>query len=111
MSVEVEHVFQSVECARNKLLSRTVLQSLRFFLWITYGWVTCSFHSKTKIQHVKTRKKIEQLNDVDCVPTNTPSSQGESQLYIFEDTEAVIKMIIRRRSPTMRRVQNPQSCS
>ena len=36
------------------------------------------------------------------VPTNTHSSQGESQLYIFEDNEAVIKMTIKGRSPTMR---------
>ena len=34
----------------------------------------------------------------------TPSSQGESQLYIFEDDEVVIKMIIKGRSPTMRHV-------
>ena len=35
---------------------------------------------------------------------NAKCSQGESQLYIFEDNEAVIKMIILRRSPTMRHV-------
>ena len=35
---------------------------------------------------------------------HTHSSQGESQLYIFEDNEAVIKMIIKGRSPTMRHV-------
>ena len=34
----------------------------------------------------------------------THSSLGESQLYIFEDNEAVIKMIIKGRSPTMRHV-------
>ena len=32
----------------------------------------------------------------------THSSQGESQLYIIEDNEAVIKMIIKGRFPTMR---------
>ena len=37
-------------------------------------------------------------------PTNTHSSRGESQLYIFEDNEAVIKMMIKGRSPTMRHV-------
>ena len=41
---------------------------------------------------------------MDNVPTNTNSSQGESQLHIFEDNEAVIKMIIKGRSPTMRHV-------
>ena len=35
---------------------------------------------------------------------NADSSHGESQLYIFEDNEAVIKMIIKGRSPTMRHV-------
>ena len=50
-------------------------------------------------------------SDVDDVPTNTHSCQGDSQLYIFEDNEAVIKMIIKGRSPTMRLVvKNPQSC-
>ena len=41
---------------------------------------------------------------MDYVPTNTHSSQGESQLYIFEDNEAVIKMIIKGQSSTMRHV-------
>ena len=40
---------------------------------------------------------------MDYVPTDTHSSQGESQLYIFEDNEAMIKMIIKGRSPTMMR--------
>ena len=34
-------------------------------------------------------------------PQTKNSSQGESQLYTFEDIEAVIKMIIKGRSPTM----------
>ena len=38
------------------------------------------------------------------VTTNAHSFQSESQLYIFEDNEAVIKMIIKGRSPTMRHV-------
>ena len=33
--LEAEHFFQSVGCARTKLLSRTVLQSLKSFLWTT----------------------------------------------------------------------------
>ena len=53
-----------------------------------------TLHSKTKTQNVKRRQKIEQLNDVDYEPTSTHSSQGESQSYIFEDSEAAIKMII-----------------
>ena len=42
------------------------------------------------------------LSNVDQVPSNAPLSEKESQLYIFEDNEDVIKMIIR--SPTMRHV-------
>ena len=42
-----------------------------------------TLHSKTKTLNVKRRQKVEQLNGVDYVPTNTHSSQGESQLYIF----------------------------
>ena len=36
--------------------------------------------------------------------TKTHSSQAESQLYIFEDNEAVINMFIKDRSPTKRHV-------
>ena len=60
--------------------------------------------SKTTAQKVRRRQKVDQLSEVDHVPTNTRSSQGESQLYIFEDNEAVIKMTITGRSPTMRHV-------
>ena len=44
------------------------------------------------------------LSEVDYVPTKTHSSRAESQLYIFEDNEVVIKMIIKGESPTMRHV-------
>ena len=41
-------------------------------------------------------------NNVDFVPSNVQFSQQEALLYVFEDNEAVIKMIIKGRSPTMR---------
>ena len=44
------------------------------------------------------------LNNVDLVPSNVQSSHQEAMLYIFEDNEAVIKMIMKGRSPTMRHV-------
>ena len=47
---------------------------------------------------------VDQLSHVDYVTTNVISSQAESQLYIFADNEAVIKMIMKSRSPTMRHV-------
>ena len=37
-------------------------------------------------------------------PSNVNSSRQEASLYVFEDSEAMIKMIIKGRSPTMRHV-------
>ena len=51
---------------------------------------------------------LTKCQNVDHVPTNTHSSGGESQLYIIEDLEMVIKMIIKGRSPTMRLVSRTQ---
>ena len=48
--------------------------------------------------------KREVLNNIDCVPSNVQFSNQEALLYVFEDNEAVIKMIIKGRSPTMRYV-------
>ena len=47
---------------------------------------------------------INDLHNVDFIPSNVNSSHQEALLYIFEDNEAVIKMIIKGRSPTMRHV-------
>ena len=44
------------------------------------------------------------LNHIDCVPSNVQCSHHEALLYVFEDNEAVIKMMIKGRSPTMRHV-------
>ena len=48
--------------------------------------------------------KIDDPNNVDFVSSNANSSQKEAMLKIFEDNEAVIKMIIKGRSLTMRHV-------
>ena len=45
-----------------------------------------------------------ELSNIDQVPSNAHHSERKSQLYIFEDNEAVIKMIIKARSPTTRNV-------
>ena len=47
---------------------------------------------------------INVLNIIDCVPSNVQFSHLESLLYVFEDNEAVIKTIIKGRSPAMRHV-------
>ena len=48
---------------------------------------------------------------IDSVLSNVKFSQAVAMLYLFEDTEAVIKMIIRGRSPTMRQVSRTHRVS
>ena len=55
-------------------------------------------------KHQKFQKKIDVIEDIDSVPSNVQSARQEALLYVFEDNEAVIKMIIKGRSPTMRHV-------
>ena len=52
----------------------------------------------------KSHNKIDVMKDIDAVLSNVQSSRPEALLYVFEDNEAVIKMIIKRRSSTMRHV-------
>ena len=47
---------------------------------------------------------INDLDNVDFIPSNVNFSHQEALLYVFEDNEAVIKMILKGRSPTMRHV-------
>ena len=54
-------------------------------------------------KHHKSHNKINVMEDID-VPSNVQSALQESLLYVFEDNEAVIKMIIKGRSLTMRHV-------
>ena len=55
-------------------------------------------------KHPKSQGKINVMENVDSVPSNVQSSRQEALLYVFEDNEAVINMIIEGRSPTMRHV-------
>ena len=52
----------------------------------------------------KSHSKIDVVHDIDLVPSNVQSTNREALLYVFEDNEAVIKMIMKSRSPTMRHV-------
>ena len=52
----------------------------------------------------KSQGMINVLNNIDCVPSKVQFSHQEALLHVFEDNEAVIKMIIKGRSPTMRHV-------
>ena len=52
----------------------------------------------------KSHGMIDHLDNVDFIPSNVHSSRQEALLYIFEDSEAVINMIIMGRTRTMRHV-------
>ena len=52
----------------------------------------------------QSQRVINDLENVDFIPSNVDSSHQEALLYVFEDNEAVIKMIFKGRSPTMRHV-------
>ena len=55
-------------------------------------------------KHHKSQRRINLMENIDSVPSYVQSSRQEALLYVFEDNEAVIKMIIKGRSPTMRHV-------
>ena len=44
-------------------------------------------------KHHKSHNKIDVMQDIDSVPSNVQSARQEALLYVFEDNEAVIKMI------------------
>ena len=52
----------------------------------------------------QSQRVINDLDNVDFVPSNVKSSHQEALLYVFEDNETVIKMSTKGRSPTMRHV-------
>ena len=58
-----------------------------------------TIHKRKQSQRV-----INVLDNVHFIPSNVQSSHHEALLYVFEDNEAVIKMIIKGRSPTIRHV-------
>ena len=58
-----------------------------------------TIHKRKQSQRV-----INDLDNVDFIPSNVQSSHQGALLYVFENNEAVIKMIIKGRSPTMRHV-------
>ena len=70
----------------------------------------CSVTNHRASKHINTQIKTQiqhndlELTNVDYVSSNVKSSHCGAMLYIFEGNEAVIKMIIKGRSPTMRHV-------
>ena len=63
-------------------------------------------------KHQKSQKRINVMENIDSVPSNVQSWPQEALLYVFEDNEAVIKMIIKgKESYNETCFQNPQCCS
>ena len=52
----------------------------------------------------QSQRLTNDLDNIDFLPSNVNSSRQEALLSVFEDNEAVIKMIIKGRSPNMRHV-------
>ena len=44
------------------------------------------------------------LDSLDYVPPSLPITYGGGDLYVFEDNEAVLKMVVKGRSPNLRHV-------
>ena len=64
--------------------------------------------SNERHKRKQSRRVINDSDNVDFISSNVNSSRQEALLYVFEDSEAVIKMIIKGRSPTMRHVSRTQ---
>ena len=69
-----------------------------------FGSVTQISDGTGRPVDVKRNPRKDQCDGEYSVPSNVQSSRQEALLYVFEDNEAVIKMIIKGRSPTMRYV-------
>ena len=52
----------------------------------------------------KSHNKIDVTQDIDAVPSNVQSARQKALPDVFEDNDAVIKMITKGRSPTIRHV-------
>ena len=122
------HTFVPISLmCKNKLQFRTVQQNPKSSLWtldwdwtgfllsICRIWLFLSLETWFRLmsergetrydrQSQRSRGMTKLLNNIDCVPSNVQFSHQEALLYVFEDNEAVIKMIIKGRSPTMRHV-------
>ena len=114
--LEVIHLFQQVGCARNKLQFHTVQQNPNGIPALDLWDLIVSVLANTmqtlerpgrpvvKVKDRRFQGMTTVLNHIDCVPSNVQFSHQEALLYVFEDNEAVIKMILKGRSPTMRHV-------
>ena len=131
--LEVTHLFQEVGCTRNKHVTHSSTDAeiisfdagLRmdgtpaFDLWdLIIEVLHSDWNRKQKLKHergnpssIKASEKKQsdtknflELSHVDFGPSNAKCSHEGTKLYIFLDNEAVIKIIIKSRSPNLRHV-------
>ena len=77
--------------------------------YISFVSISWMCKKRTSTPHtIQKRKKshgvIDDSDNVDFIPSNVNSSHQEALLYVFQDNEAVIKIIFKGRRPTMRHV-------
>ena len=77
--------------------------------------VTDARQETVRVTRPKTKPKghrdVQHWSQLNHVLPNAHSSQSETQLYIFEDNEAVINLIVQGMSDTETCVNNPRSCN
>ena len=87
---------------------KPALDSWDLIVTVLHGNTYQSNQERRDPKKFPTRKKshemIDDINNVDFISSNVHSSRKEALLYFCEDNEAVIKMILKGRSPTMRHV-------
>ena len=98
--------YKVFHCSQNQP-SKTEDSSAHGNLWHR---VTSSTRKKNQTE-APTKHDSSELFHIDNVPSNIIFSQSVAMLYVFEHNEAVIKMIVNGRSPTMRHVSRTNRVS
>ena len=60
---------------------------------VSHFWDRSEKLESDEHKHHKSHNKIDVMKDIDAVPSNVQSASREALLYVFEDNEAVIKLI------------------
>ena len=83
------------------------------FRWVmrTRFGVFTSVPSDRNRAQVPTKHDSSELLHIESVPSNVKLFQSKAMLCVFEDNEAVIKMIIKGRNPTMKHVSRTHRVS
>ena len=108
---ETDFSFAQLNRIRNHFLGNTTQNHDRTERPVVSTSEICS-PPHTTHKRKQSRRVINDLDNVDCIPSNVQSSHQEGLLCVFEDNEAVIKMIMKGKKPHDETCfQNPQSCS